>query len=312
MATKTLFNKGGASDLRQSVKNKMGRGEELATAIVRHFDEINSINFWDDKEIETLLLQQKEYEVSMIDKRPDYPREFAKFSPSSADSCKRELFFKNIRAERDDEEMTSWQTRWTKNSTGCHEYRQRDLLYAEKYLKKPVFTVEKIKDTSNPLRDGLPSWEKQLESWKVIEHKGVTIVLTGMMDGILKYKDGSKVGFEFKTKSNSVAQIKQLKDANPKHKKQCIAYSILFGIDEFLLTYESVAKDKWMTGINGRPDMKAFYIKVTEKQRQDLLNHWVDVAEHVENGEMPKGDNTKCIFCPFKTYCSKFTGGIRQ
>lgn len=312
MTTQTLFNRGGAKDLRQSVKNKMGRGQELASAIVKHFDKVNSINpLWDDKEIETLLLQQKEYEVSKIGEKPDYPKQFARFSPSSSDSCDRELFFKNLRVGRDESPMTPQQKRWTENSTGVHEARQRNLLYAEKFLDKPDFKVERIVDKKNPLRNKLPAWEKQLEDWKVIEHKGVTIVVTGMMDGILEYKDGSRIGFEFKTKSNSVAQIKGLKDSAPYHKKQCVAYSILFGIDEFVLTYESVAKDKWGTGENARDDMKAFYIKVTERQRQQMLDKWAGVGENVETGELPDGDNKKCMFCPFKTECAKYTGGIR-
>ncbi|MEY8748924.1 hypothetical protein [Alkalicoccobacillus gibsonii] len=317
MTTKTkkqVFNRGGASDLRQSVKNNMGRGEELATAIVDHFNRVNSINpLWDDKEIETLLLQQKEYEVSQIGKKPDYPKMFARFTPSSATSCDRELFFKNLKTDRDEKDMEPWQKRWTENSTGAHEARQRNLLYAEKYLKNPAFKVEKLPANAKyPLKEGLPAWEKQLENWKVIEHKGHTIVVSGMMDGILEYKDGSRIGFEFKTKSNSVAQIKQLKDAAPYHKSQCVAYSILFGIDEFVLTYESVAKDKWGTGMGARPDMKAFYIKVTERQRQKLLDKWVNVSAHVDTGEMIDGDNSKCMFCPFKETCIQFSGGIKQ
>ncbi|OMI07688.1 hypothetical protein BVL54_19890 [Bacillus paralicheniformis] len=312
MATKTLFSRGGAKDLRQSVVNKMGRGEELASSIIKHFDRINSINpLWDDKEIETLLLKQKEFEVSLVGEKPNYPKTLPRFTPSSSDSCNRELFFKNLKADRDEEPMTPQQKRWTENSTGVHEARQRNLLYGEKYLTNPDFTVERIKDEENPLRDGLPAWEKPLEDWKVIEHKGVTMVVTGMMDGILRYKDGTRIGFEFKTKSNSVAQIKQLKEPAPYHKKQCVAYSILFGVDEFVITYESVAKDKWSTGENARPDMKAFYIKVTERQRQQLLDKWAGIGENVETGELPDGDNRKCMFCPFKTECSKYTGGIR-
>ena len=313
--TNALFNRGGAKELQQSVRNKMGRGEELATAIVKHFDKITSKNIWADKEIETLLLRQKEYEVSLIGEKPSYPKDLPRFSPSSADSCNRELFYKNLKASRDEDNMTSWQRRWTENSTGVHEARQRNLLYGEKYVNNPDFTVERIVDKDNPLRDGLPAWEKPLEGWKVITHKGVKIVVTGMMDGILRYKDGTRVGFEFKTKSNSVAQIKQIKKQGspaPHHKKQCIAYSILFGIDEFLVTYESVAKDKWGTAQGGREDMVAFYIKITEKQRQDLLDKWAGIGENVETGELPDGDNKKCMFCPFKTECAKVTGGIRQ
>lgn len=312
--TNTLFNRGGAKDLRQSVKNNMGRGEELASSIVNHFNKINSIEpLWDDKEIETLLLRQKEYEVSLIGEKPDYPKDLPRFSPSSADKTDMELFLKNVKVKRDTTTMTPWQKRWTENSTGVHEARQRNLLYGEKFLKNPDFTVEKIVDKDNPLRNGLPAWEKPLEGWKIVEHNGYKMVVTGMMDGILHYKDGSRVGFEFKTKSNSVAQIKQLKESAPHHRKQCIAYSILFGIDEFLLTYESVAKDKWKTAEDGRPDMKAFYIKVTERQRKELLDKWAGVCEYVENGELPPMvDYENIMFFPYKEYLRQLEEGLVQ
>ncbi|WP_214796524.1 MULTISPECIES: hypothetical protein [unclassified Exiguobacterium] len=307
-----LFNREGASDLRQSVLNTMGRGEELAEAIVKHFDEINSFDFWEDKEIEKLLLRQKEFEISRMGKGLDYPREFTRFTPSSSDSCKRMLFFKHLKAPKDETQMTPQQKRWVKNSTGVHEYRQRDLLYAEKLLKNPAFKVVRIDDPDNPARHGLPSWEKPLETYRIVEHKGAKICVSGMMDGILEYKDGSKIGFEFKTKSNSVADIKALKAPAPSHKKQCIAYSILFGIDEFVITYESVAKDKWGKGILARDDMKAFYIKVTERQRKQLLDKWTEVDENVQTGELPDGDTTKCLFCPFKEVCGTYSGGIAK
>lgn len=307
----TLFNRGGAKDLQQSIQNHMGRGEELANAIVKHFDRINSINpLWDDKEIEELLLRQRQFEVGKIGTKPNYPNQYPRFSPSSSDKTDLELFLKNIKAPRDEQEMLPWQKRWVENSTGVHEARQRNLLYGEKFLTNPDFVVERIKDEENELRNGLPAWEKPLEGWKVIEHNGYKMVVTGMMDGILNYKDGSRIGFEFKTKSNSVAQIKQLKDSAPYHKKQCIAYSILFGIDEYVITYESVAKDKWGTSTNARPDMKAFYLKVTERQRQEMLDKWAGVCAYVENGEVPPIiDVSKDMFFPYKEYVAKLSEG---
>ncbi|MGD2278184.1 hypothetical protein [Bacillus wiedmannii] len=312
MVKKLLISRGGASELRNTVTEKMGRGTELTRSLKNHFNKLHSLNYWDDKGVETLLLQQKKYEVSLLGKRPDYPSGYPRFSPSGSDKCSRELFFKVLRMEQDEQQMSPFQRRWVLNSTGVHEARQRDLLYGEIKLKNPDWHVERMDCEDDPLRHGLPAWEKNVQTHKVIEHKGTKFVVFGMMDGILKYKDGSRIGFEFKTKSNSVAQVneRQLKEAGKSHRLQCVAYSILFGLDEFIITYEAVAKDKWSTGEHGREDMRFFYVKVTEKQRQDLLDKWAEVAVNSNDGEMPFGDNGKCLFCTFKTTCSKFTGGI--
>ncbi|MFP3427608.1 hypothetical protein, partial [Pseudoalteromonas sp. SIMBA_162] len=85
-------------------------------------------------------------------------------------------------------------------------------------------------------------------------------------DGILQYKDGSRVGFEFKTKSTKQDTIHKLKKPSPSHIQQTVAYSLLFGIDEYLITYESVSKDEWRSGPIAYEDIKPFYVKVTEKQ----------------------------------------------
>ncbi|MDF9638855.1 PD-(D/E)XK nuclease family protein [Bacillus cereus] len=311
MVKKLLVSRGGASELRNTVTEKMGRGVELTRSLKNHFNKIHSLNYWDDIRVERLLLQQKQYEVGLLGKRPEYPSGIPRFSPSGSDKCSRELFFKILRMEQDEQQMYPFQRRWTLNSTGVHEARQRDLLYGEIKLKNPDWKVERM-ISEDPLRNGLPAWERNVQTHKVIEHNGVTFLVFGMMDGILEYKDGSRIGFEFKTKSNSVAQVneRQLKEVGKAHKLQCVAYSILFGIDEFIVTYESVAKDKWSSGDMARDDMRMFYVKVTDKQRKDLLDKWAEVAVNTNDGEMPFGDNTKCLFCPFKTTCSQFTGGI--
>jgi hypothetical protein len=308
-----LFSREGAVALRNSVREKMGRGNELTTSLLLHFNKLHSIaERHDDKDIETLLLRQKEYEISLIGKKPDYPKDLPKFTPSSADKCDRELLFKTLKVEKDDITYP-FQERWTRNSSAVHAAVQRDLLYAEKLLENPAFTVERVV-SDNPLLNGLPAWEKNIQTYKIIEHNGVKFVVYGMMDGILRYKDGTRIGFEFKTKTNSISQLspRQLKDAGESHKRQCVAYSILFGIDEFIILYESVAKDKWNANELAKEDLRAFYVKVTEEQRQKLLDKWARVAECYETGELIDGDNTKCLFCPFKTECAKHTGGIRQ
>jgi CRISPR/Cas system-associated exonuclease Cas4 (RecB family) len=287
------------TDLRDEVikdmaKNK--RGDELTHAILMQFEQINAIDYFPIRSVQELLIKQAQFELNRG--RLGYPREFYRFSPSSSDKCEREMFYKNAKAPMDEQTMYPFQRRWTRNSTAVHEATQRQILESEVLLKDPAFKVQR-------LDSGLPAWEKNLEDWKLVTHNGVQFVVTGMMDGILEYKDGSSIGFEFKTKSNSVADIKRLKEPAPSHRQQCVAYSVLFGINEFVIVYESVAKDKWSTGPEARDDMKAFYVKVTQADRNRLLDKWARVVENLQDGEVSAPDYSKCTFCPFKTHCGE-------
>jgi CRISPR/Cas system-associated exonuclease Cas4 (RecB family) len=66
-----------------------------------------------------------------------------------------------------------------------------------------------------------------------------------------------------------------------------------------------VAKDKWSTNENARPDFKVFYVKVTERDKKRLLDKWARVAENIETGEISKPNPSKCMFCPFKGICGE-------
>lgn len=281
-------------------KDSEARGEELVKALSNHIEAINSEDYFDVLEVEEILLKQQAKLVEVMKTKKTYPKDLPRFSPSSAGKSKVELFLKGIKAPKDEQTTYPFQNRWTRNSTACHNGIQRQLLEAEFILDTPDFKVMR-------LEDGLPAWEKNIEGWKVIEHNGQKFVIFGMCDGVLNYKDGSKVGFEYKTKSNSVAQIKQIKEPQPSHRLQCVAYSILFGVDEWLITYESVAKDKWTTNENARPDFKIFYVNVTDQDRKRLLDKWSSVAENIETGELPENDLTSSnmLFFPYKDYYSK-------
>ncbi|MDA1509641.1 PD-(D/E)XK nuclease family protein [Bacillus cereus] len=289
------------TDLTEKVRDKkksVARGEMLVKAFTKHIEDVNKTSYFNILEVEELVAKEQLHAIEVMKKKKTYPKHLPRFSPSSSDKCERELFFKDKKMERDEQTTYPFQNRWTRNSTAVHGAMQKQLLEAEIVLDTPEFKVMR-------LENGLPAWEKSIEGWKVIEHNGVQFVVFGMCDGILEYKDGTKVGFEYKTKSNSVAQIKQLKEPSPSHRMQCVAYSILFGVDEWLITYESVAKDKWGTHENARPDFKVFYHKVADWEKKQLLDKWSRVAENVDTGEIPEPNYGKCMFCQFKGICGK-------
>lgn len=284
-------------------KAKEKRGNTLVSAFSEHIDAINSIDYFDVLEVEKLVLREQEHLIKVMETKKTYPKDLPRFSPSSSDKCDRELFYKAIKAEKDEEAPIPFRKRWTRNSTAAHGGFQKQLLEAEVLLENPAFTVART-DL------GLPAWEKSVEDWKVITHNGVQFVIFGMCDGILEFHNPEtgqkeKVILEYKTKSNSVAQIKQIKEVAPSHYWQCVAYSILFDVSEYLVTYESVAKDKWGTGENARPDFKVFHLKITDKERNALLDKFAAIAVNLQDGEVSAPNFSKCMFCQYKSRCNE-------
>lgn len=299
--TKGLFNRQGAERLKKRViDGESERGNRLAGALYNQFNEIHSIDFFPDKELEKLLIEQKKHDLELISDYKRLPSGLIAFSPSGASSCGRGLFFKAKKVKKDEVLRYPYQRRWTRNSSAVHEAVQRDLLYCEKVLDNPIFKVHR-------LPSGLPAWEQNIKTFKVIEHNGVKFVLNGMCDGILENTvDGTKVLFEFKTKSTSIGAVGtyKLKAVSEEHRTQAVAYSILFGIDECIFTYESVAKDQWTKGAEAKPDIRTFYVKITEEDRQQLLDRLSEIAKKYYADEVPEKED-KCFFCVYKDACEK-------
>lgn len=298
-----LFNREGAERLKKRVvEGESERGQRLSGGLLYQINAIHSIDYFPDYHIEKLLLRQQELELESIGKKFEVPEDLIYFSPSGASKCGRELFFKANKEEKDEILRYPYQRRWTRNASAVHETFQRDLLYSEKIL-----TSDKVFDVKR-MENGLPCWENNIKTWKKISHKGVEFYLYGMCDGLLTYlPDGSTVGLEFKTKSTTLGAVGtyKLKEPASEHKQQAIAYSILFGVDEFIFVYESLAKDGWMKGAEAKPDIRTFYFKVEEEDRQKLLDRFSKIAKAYYKNQLPVKEEEKCLFCPYKTLCQE-------
>jgi hypothetical protein len=305
-----IISKAGAEKLRAEAlgKDTETLGKKMAQQLLDQFNLFNGMRHRrNDIEIETLLLKQMEHDIKLIGSEPDYPMDVVKFNPSGASKSNLELYYKAKGYEERHDDLYPYHDRWTRNASAVHSAVQRDLLYQEKFLPNPKFTVERT-------AEGLPAWEQNILTWKEFEHNGQRFIINGMMDGILRYTpDGRKVGFEFKTKSGSIGQVGhyKMKDASESHKLQCVAYSLLFGIDDYIIFYESLAKDGWTKGIEAKPDIRAFHHHVTEEMRQELLDKFAFVCECVEKGIVPEHEPDKCFFSPFKYLCG-CEGGQEQ
>lgn len=294
-----LFNRTGAERLKKRVvEQDSERGQRLAGALYNQMNDLHSVDFYSNYAIESLLLKQKEHDLDKMKNFERLPEGLISFSPSSASACGRGLVFKANKEEKDEVIRYPYQRRWTRNSSAVHEAVQRDLLYCEKVLKNPIFMVER-------LESGLPAWEQNIKTAKIIEHNGVKFVLNGMCDGILNYTpDGSRILFEFKTKSTTIGTVGtyKLKGVQEEHRIQAVAYSILFGVDEVVFMYESVAKDGWTKGVEAKVDFRTFYVKITEEDRKNLLDRLSEIAKQYYNNEIPAKED-KCFFCVYKNAC---------
>lgn len=289
--------------LNQEVTGQKGRAEEISEAMLNHLERFHSLNEIFDKDVEEAILENELNHVRNP-KKPIFEKGLVTFSPSSASKCQRELYYKAKREQKDEQQMFPYQRRWVRNGSAIHAAVQKDLLLAEVHLKNPAFTVEKMPD-------GSAAWEHNLKDVKQMEHNGVRFQLFGMMDGILKYHpkgngNPTRIGFEFKTKSTTLGAIGhyKMKDAQDSHKMQEIAYAHLFELDEFIMLYESLAKDGWNKGGEAKPDMRAFYFKPTNDQKEQLLDKFAHVAAMVEHNVLPMPEYDKCLFCPFKEKCA--------
>ncbi|WP_205439447.1 hypothetical protein [Halobacillus ihumii] len=289
-------------ELHNEVTSK-GRGEELTKAMKQHFQKFHSMDEIFDKDIEIQILEE-ELEALKNPKKPNFQR-LPTFSPSSASKCERELFYKLKKEDKDEQVMHPFQRRWVRNGSAIHAAVQKDLLYAEEHLQNPKFKVERMED-------GSPAWEHNIKDVKPFNYKGVDFQVFGMMDGILEYTpDGSKIGFEFKTKSTTIGAIGdfKMKDIQQGHKEQAVAYSLLFDVDEFIFVYESLAKDSWLKQEDAKHDMRYFYYKPTKKEKQAFLAKCAFVAKSKHKDKLPEGRfPEKCLFCPFKTICEQDGG----
>ncbi len=275
------------------------RGLKITQLFINHLDRYHALPEIFDPEIEKAIMEDQIRNIENP-KKLNFVKGLPTFSPSSVSKCDRELFYKALKYPKDEIPFYPYQKRWIRNGLAVHAAIQRDLLYAEKHLEKPMFEVARMRINNSP------AWEHNLK--RVIPFEDLGFQLFGMMDGILRYKpDNSKLGFEFKTKSTTITAIGnyKLKEPQETHVEQVTAYSLLFGLEEFILCYESLAKDSWNKGEEAKPDIKAFYVFVTKEQRKKVLEKFIRVAKAVKDKTLPDPDETKCIFCEWKKQCEK-------
>jgi len=251
---------------------------------------------WDDGL--KLLMAQQAYEITKNPRKVSYYGTY--FSPSSAGSCPRELYMKLRKAKKDKAMKPNHQSQWQKLGTAIGDIVQTDVLKIERYYKK--LTGENPPFIPTRTEEGYPFWEEFAQKQMTVEHNGQVFDLIGQPDGVLvSTETGERIGLEVKSKQTRNG-VKKLTSADPKHKKQCIIYSIMYGVDSYIITYVSAVKDNWA---ESAPVVKSFDVKITEEDRKQLLDYFADLVRRAKEGNPPALNVEGWTFNNFKTACAK-------
>ena len=306
----SLTNKDKALEIKAKSKEKKAKGKVAdpipnspeAQDFQDMINKYHSIDMFPDNEIELAFLEDQKEQITdgKSNMRGTWNNSLPTFSPSGVSECERGLAFKILKADQDEQIMEPYQKRWVKNGSAIHERTQKDFLYMEKIMKDAPFHIMRTKD-------GKPAWERNTRTVKQFTHNGKTFQIYGMVDGVLWDNVRNKrVGYDFKTKSTTIAVIGDYKMKAPQDNniQQMVAYSLLFDVDEYLIHYESLAKDSWSKGKEARSDIRVFHVTITDEMKTALLDKLAGIVSDLDNNELPLPDFNKCLFCKYKNSCA--------
>lgn len=233
------------------------------------------------------------------------------FSPSSINADKRELYLKQTGARRDVMERQAHQGRWTRLGTAIGDIIQRDILFIGKHYERMVGHKPPFEFEFN--EDGTPMFEEFAKRNVPVAYKGNLFYLYGTCDGIMKYRSPSgevvRVGLEIKSKQTTNARTSRfsMKHAEDKHFKQCVGYSLMYGVDYYIVLYVNASKKAWVMSeedVRKTPDIRAFGYEITYENQLEVIEYLSDVMEAVKNEVPPKLDLHKWTFNNYKTACA--------
>lgn len=228
------------------------------------------------------------------------------FSPSNSKACPRELYVKAKRAKKDSFPSQPHQGRWREIGTSIGDLMQRTVLAMERNLPGCPFRFERTADNR-------PMFEDFAKKNKHVEHNGQSFYLYGTTDGIMQYvnADGEilRVGLEIKSKQTTPARtsLHSMREAEEGHRKQCVAYSIMYDVDYFIILYVNAAKKSWVISdeeYEATPDIRAFGFEITDADRAELLDNFAEITRCINAETPPAMDLSRWTFNNFKTACA--------
>jgi hypothetical protein len=313
-----LTNRMAAQALRKQTaeSNALTRGEQIERDFLEQIDAYYSspASSFHDNAIAKRFYTQR---LNHLGWKP-YPKDgLVTFGASGTGMCDRQIVFKNGGTKPEKSDDLPSRGRQRRQGSAIIEYLQLDIAHMQKRLG------DRAKFVFVETKNGEYAMEDAAQSRKVIEHNGVQFAITAKPDGILQYGDDRLI-FEYKTKATGITEMNgklDFKGIQDDHFRQLIASSIVFGIREGLIAYESTQKPSWFsdeenknvpktrkTWRDGSPvsDFRPFHFYVTDEMQTELLDDLARQAKLVYAKEVPEMTvefTGKCGFCPFTAHC---------
>lgn len=281
--------------------NKAELAQRIADDFIAHLDAFHSIAEVWDNDLDAQIAGWYANPPKVWPKRPY-------FSPSSANACPRNLYYKAKKAPKDEMKKQPHQSRWQKIGTGIGDMIQREVLsmernYEDKLGESPRFRFERNED-------GTPVFEDFAKKNVPVTHKGRKFYLYGTGDGVMEYitEDGEKlrIGLEVKSKQTSAARTSAYSMRAPEesHVKQCACYAEMYDLDMFIILYVNAAHKGWVytdEDYAKTPDIRAFGIHVTEQDKSKVFDRFAAITDSIKAGKPLHIDPTSWLFNPYKT-----------
>ncbi|PEA52596.1 hypothetical protein CON64_22665 [Bacillus pseudomycoides] len=290
---------------------KQAEADEIAQEFLNDWKIFHSFRLPRDNEL-NILLHQSYADVFRRDKAPEF-NGLPYFSPSSAGSCSRELHEKVKGSPKDRETTVSHhQTMWQNIGTAIGDTVQYQILLMERHFTKVTGQELRFKFQKNALQE--PLFEEFSRTLKRIHHNGEDFYLYGVTDGIMLYKNSQeevlRVGLEVKSKQTTYASTgyRNMKSANPKHVQQCVTYSMMYGVDYWVIVYVNGSKKAWEMSeeeLEKYPYIRAFGIYVTDSMKKAVLDKFASVLKGVRENNPPLPSLVDWTFNNFKESIAK-------
>jgi len=277
-----------------------------AKALTEQLNEFHAFNNVYDDDLDVFIYESY---AKTIRKGKSVNWSIPYFSPSSANMCERAQWHKAKKHRRDSRSWQPHQRRWVEFGEAIAGVHQREFMLSDRHFEK--FTGRKPRYSMGMTDEGLPFMEEHVFRQKMIEHNGEKFSLIGTLDAVLIDNETGKpliVELKSKQQTPSKTSLSAMKEAQPDHIKQVIAYSLMYGIDDAVIMYQNVAHKAWdMTeeDFKKTPDIRLFDVDISEEAKNDILDGFADTMRRVREDDPPLPNLLKWRFNDYKDVISE-------
>lgn len=234
------------------------------------------------------------------------------YSPSSLNSCPRELYLKAKGSKRDSFPLQPHQGRWQKLGGMGGDMLQREMLMMERHYNK--VTGDNLRFNFERTASGKPMFEEFAKKSHPVQVDGEFFYLFGAPDGIMEYTDAdgnkTRVGLEIKSKQTTNARTSEysMREAEESHLVQSIAYAEMYDCDYYMVVYVNYSKKSWVLSdeeYEKTPDIRAFCYEISKQDKFETFLYPAELQKAITNNEPPKLDIEKWTFNNYKLATAK-------